>query len=296
MCIFFALKSTALKFQDFLHSEKSKAPHYLLIGNPVVQSVSPFMHNTALQHHSLAGEYVAVSVALPDINSVVAHFNSNVFLGANITIPHKETLFEAVDSLSEEAMEIGAINTITKAEGKIKGHNTDEYGFSVPIEEFRDELEANRAIIFGTGGATKAVIYALEGFGIEEIILVSRRPAQYQEEVSNKIIRCNYDNWSAYSDEASIIINATPLGMVPNTSASPVKEQETELLEGKICYDIVYNPRMTTFLRQAEKAGGKPVGGLDMLIYQAAKSFKLWTGKEFPVGLIRMRLDDVYPA
>ncbi len=296
MRIFFVLKLLLLNFSDFLNSDKCQHPHYLLIGNPVGHSVSPIMHNVALQHLHLPGEYVAVSVSLPDISALIAHCTSDNFKGANVTIPHKETLFEAVDVLSEEAMEIGAINTIVKTNGRLEGHNTDVFGFMAPLGGHRDQLEGTRAIIFGTGGATKAIVHALNKEGVEEIVLVSRRPAQYGEEMASNIVRCSYDNWTAYAEEASILVNATPLGMTPNTDASPVKESELDYLEGKICYDIVYNPRVTTFLKQAREAGGTPVGGLDMLIHQGAKSFKLWTGREFPVGLVRMRLDDVFPA
>ena len=282
-----------MEFSKFLQSESSRMPHYLLIGSPISHSVSPLMHNTALEHHALKAEYHAVSVRNSEISSLIAHLNKLEFLGANVTIPYKETLFDAMDTLGVEAAQIGAINTILKRDGKIVGENTDAYGFKAPIEEYADELEGERAIIFGTGGATKAISFALYEMGIEEIIMVSRRPRKY--DLSDNVIMCNYDNWHAYAEEAAIIINATPLGMIPNTDASPVKESETHLLEGKICYDVVYNPRETKFLKQAAASGGIPIEGLDMLIYQGARSFKMWTGQEFPLGLIKMKLDDVFP-
>lgn len=282
-----------MDFSEFLKSESSRQPHYLLIGSPISHSVSPLMHNTALDHHGLKAEYHAVGVRNSEISTLIAHFNKLEFMGANITIPYKETLYDAMDTLGMEAAQIGAINTIVKRDGKIVGENTDEYGFRVPIEEYEDELAGERAVIFGTGGATKAICYALREMGIEEIVMVSRRPGQYDER--SDIIMCNYENWAAYAEDTAIIINATPLGMEPNTDASPVKEHEIEILTGKICYDAVYNPRETKFLKQAEEASGIPIGGLDMLIYQGAKSFKLWTGQEFPLGLIKMKLDDVFP-
>ncbi len=282
-----------MEFSEFLTSEWNRQPHYLLIGSPISHSVSPLMHNTALEHHSISASYQAISVKNSGIPSLIAHFNKPEFLGANITIPYKETLFDAMDSLGAEATQIGAINTIVKKDGKIIGENTDAYGFQVPLEEYKDELEGGRAIIFGTGGATKAITFALKEMGIEEVIMVSRRPGQYATE--DGITMCDYDNWTAYVEDASIIINATPLGMVPNTDASPVQNNQTKLLAGKICYDVVYNPHETKFLKQAELANGIPIGGLDMLIYQGARSFTLWTGKEFPLGLIKMKLDNVFP-
>lgn len=282
-----------MELSEFLASESSRLPHYLLIGSPISHSVSPLMHNTALDHHDLKASYHAVSVRNSELPSLIAHFNRLEFLGANITIPYKETLYDAVDTLGVEAAQIGAINTIVKNNGKVIGENTDAYGFRVPLEEYEDELAGERAIIFGTGGATKAISFALREMGVEEIVMVSRRPGQYS--TPSDLIMCNYENWTAYAEEASILINATPLGMVPNTDASPVQESETELLSDKICYDVVYNPQETKFLKQAKEVEGIPIGGLEMLIHQGARSFKMWTGQEFPLGLIKMKLDDVFP-
>ena len=282
-----------MTFTKFKESEKSNSPHYLLIGNPVSHSVSPLMHNTALKHHEIEAEYHAVAVAMSEIPSLAAHFNNPNFLGANITIPHKENLLEVVDDLTVQAEEIGAINTILKQNGKLIGENTDAYGFTAPLEDYLVEIDLDRAIVFGSGGATKAIIYALKEIGVHEIVMVSRRPEKYSD--AGNIISVSYDDWPEYAEESSLIINATPLGMFPNTAASPIKDIERELLTGKLCYDIVYNPKETEFLKQAISAGGIPIGGIDMLIYQGAKSFKLWTGKEFPVGLIKMKLDEIFP-
>ncbi|MTI88259.1 MAG: shikimate dehydrogenase [Balneolaceae bacterium] len=257
-------------------------------------SVSPLMHNTALEYHQLGGSYHAISVRGSEIKTLIAHFNQPTFLGANITIPYKETLFDAVDTLSMEAAQIGAINTIVKRNGKIIGENTDAYGFMTPIKNYTDDLAGERALIFGTGGATKAITFALLECGVEEIVMVSRRPGRYEGKHSG-ISMCGYDNWSAYAEDTVIVVNATPLGMVPNIDASPVDDSETEVLDGKICYDIVYNPSETKFLNQAIEHGGIPIGGLDMLIHQGAKSFKMWTGQNFPVQKIRERLKDVFP-
>ncbi|MEX0609084.1 MAG: shikimate dehydrogenase [Balneolaceae bacterium] len=283
-----------MEFNEFLNSEHSRKPHYLLIGNFVGHSVSPLMHNAAFEHYHIPATYHAVSVKGNEIETLIAHFNRFEFLGANITIPYKQTLFEAVDTLGVEAAQIGAINTIVKRDGKVVGENTDTWGFRIPIQNLEDELEGERAIIFGTGGATKAIVFALEEMGLSEIIMVSRRPDKYSDNDPG-ISMCSYDNWAAYAEEATIIINATPLGMIPNIDSSPVRDEEVELLKNKICYDIVYNPQETKFLKQAKSAGGITFGGLEMLVQQAAKAFKMWTGKEFPMGLIRMRLQDVFP-
>ena len=285
-----------LKFTEFIDSEKSQLSHYLVIGNPVVQSLSPLMHNIALKHNKLGGEYLAVSLSHSEVNTAIAHFTNESFLGANITIPHKELFVDVVDELSETAKEIGVINTIIKKGNKLIGDNTDAYGFIQPLRDYEDELIGERAIIFGAGGATQAIIFALKHAGVEELVLVSRRPEMHQGSPEQGITRCNYENWPAYAEEATLIVNATPLGMTPNTDSSPVADQEVEILAGKICYDIVYNPRQTKFLTQASSTGAVTIGGLDMLIYQGAKSFNLWTGLHFPIDDIKAALYEVLPA
>lgn len=219
--------------------------------------------------------------------------NDSNFLGANITIPYKTQLMEFADRLDEAAEEIGAINTIVKENNQLIGRNTDAYGFRSQLEPYEDELAGERAIIFGTGGASKAVVFALRKLGMDELIMVSRRPGQmgliYRETDGLRVV--GYEAWTAYAKDALLIVNTTPLGMEPNEKASPVRSSEIEWLEDRICYDLVYKPRKTRFLRDAEQAGGIPIGGLEMLIQQGSRSFEYWTGKTFPIDRIKKELD-----
>ncbi len=285
-----------LTFTEFISSEKSQLSHYLVIGNPVEQSLSPLMHNIALKQNKLGGEYMAVSLSHSEIHTAIAHFTSGSFLGANVTIPHKELFVDVVDELSDTAKEIGVINTIIKKAEKLIGDNTDAYGFIQPLQNYREELDGARVVIFGAGGATQAIVYALKKIGVKELVLVSRRPEMYEASAEPEITRCNYENWTAYAEKASMIVNATPLGMTSNIERSPVADQDMEMLAGKICYDIVYNPVETKFLQQASSVGGTTIGGLDMLIHQGAKSFNLWTGLHFPIDDIKKALHEVLSA
>jgi shikimate dehydrogenase len=252
------------------------------------------MHNTGLSFHGIDASYHAVSVSLSELSVLYAHLNSVYFLGANVTIPHKEQIIEAVDELTNEAETIRAVNTIIKKEdGSLLGHNTDAFGFTVPLEPFLDELPMDRAIVFGSGGATKAILYALKKMGYMEIIMVSRRPERYQE--TDNVIICSYDEWTHYAGEADLIVNATPLGMTPNTASSPVSDDSVELIADSVWYDIVYNPRETTFIKQGKSVGCRTIGGLEMLVHQGAESFRIWTGLPFPTELIMNTLDEVYP-
>lgn len=289
MRIFFACKPR-MTLTEFIASEESGLPHYMVLGNPISHSYSPLMHNYAISYHSLSATYFPVQLLETEIQTCVSHMRKEHFLGANITIPYKEWFLSLVDELSEEAGSIGAINTLVKRDGKIIGHNTDGYGFLKPLQPFMDMVVGERAIIFGSGGATKSIIYSLQTSGIQEIFIVTRNPDIHRNTFDDTVIYTSYDAWEDYAPDSSLIINTTPLGMYPNVQSSPVESTKAHLLSGKLCYDIVYNPKETFFLEQAKEHEATCIGGLDMLIYQGAKAFELWTGKSFPVNEVRKEL------
>lgn len=250
------------------------------------------MHNTAGRYYGEAVEYHAIKLEPDELASFAALLNNENLKGVNITIPYKEVMKDYVDEVSPSGRQIGAINTIQKKRGKLVGHNTDADGFLKPLDEFEGEIYNSRAIIFGTGGASKAIVYALQQLQVQEIILVSRNPQNKPLPSSwNNVQVCSYDAWPSFVDEARLVVNATPLGMDPRTDTSPIHAEQNALLEDTICYDIVYRPRQTKFLRLAEKAGARTIGGLEMLIHQGSQSFKLWTGHPFPIDIIRVTLD-----
>lgn len=288
------MKSTeSLKFSDFKTSKLSTYPHYLVVGQPIDHSLSPVMHNLSLQHYSINAEYFAVELPPESITDFVAWINNENFLGCNITIPWKREFMQLPDRLSEEVRAVGAMNTLSKTDNgyTTKGDNTDIYGFEVPLLEYESRLERGRAIIFGTGGASLAVQYALMEMDFEEIILVSRSP-QTVKPLKNSLYTTviDYNQWQSYADEAELIINTTPLGMGARKDLSPVDSVDSHLLTGKICYDLIYNPLTTKFLSQAESAKAEMIGGLDMLIHQGSRSFEIWTGHTFPVEKVRNEL------
>ena len=285
--------SYILKLQEFLHSDNRSSPYCLLYGHPVAHSLSPLMHNTAAKYHNLDLRYFAIDVKQAELSRLPSLMNDSNFWGANITIPYKSQLMEFVDRLDEAAEEIGAINTIVKENNRLVGRNTDAYGFSSQLVPYEDELEGERAIIFGTGGASKAVVFALRKLGINELVMVSRRPGNIESiyRKADDIRIVGYEAWTAYAKDALLLVNATPLGMEPNENSSPVRSNEIEWLEDRICYDLVYKPRKTRFLRDAEQAGGIPIGGLEMLIQQGSRSFEYWTGKRFPIDRIKKEIE-----
>lgn len=280
-----------LSFKDFKTSAITINPLYAVVGHPVSHSLSPVMHQIALDHYGIEAKYIALDLPQTQLREFIPWCNHDNFLGCNITIPHKEAFNEIVDEIDSFAQEVGVVNTLVKKDYKLIGYNTDVFGFLEPLKPYLDDFEFSRAIIFGTGGASKAVKIGLESQGVEELIFVSRRPNQKRIESDHSEIRIlDYNQWQAFAEDSNLFINTTPVGMYPKTNNTFLRNGEAEFFEDKICYDLIYNPLETTFLKQAEKHGAVTINGLDMLIHQGSKSFELWTGHTFPVEKIRNKL------
>jgi shikimate dehydrogenase len=204
---------------------------------------------------------------IPEITefSKIIENNSDIF-GINVTIPYKEQVMPYLDKLSKKAAKIGAVNTIkiTK-KGKLKGYNTDYYGF---MESLKPLLESHhkKALILGTGGASKGVAFALEELGID-YIFVSRTA----KENGLAYEQINAETFNNYQ----IVINCSPVGTSPNTDAFPLIPYEY-FTKNHIAYDLIYNPAKTQFLKKAAAQGAKTKNGQDMLVYQAEKSWEIW--------------------
>lgn len=246
------------------------------------------MHNLALEHYGIDADYLPLQLRPDEIGQFAAWINRDSFRGCNITIPYKEEMVPLVDSLSEAASRLGVINTIIPDNGHLTGDNTDLYGFMNPILDLEHLIEGGRAVVFGTGGASRAVVAGLEQLGVEEIVLVSRNPRGKQAPERNALIHmADYNQWQAFAEEASIFVNTTPVGMSPNSEVTFFEEHDAALFADSICYDLIYNPQMTRFLRLAEEEGAVVVNGLDMFIAQGSHSFELWTGRPFPEEKVR---------
>jgi len=283
----------AQTFSEFVKSRQSKKPHYFVIGHPISHSLSPIMHNTALQHYGMDAVYYAVDVFPDELTSFIAWCNNDQFLGCNITLPYKKQLFNLVDRRSETAEMIGAINTISKDNRELVGDNSDVFGFLHPLESLSDLVDDTEAIVFGTGGASGAVVHGLKSLGVEKVYLVTRNPGSKRTE-NSFIEYIGYSQWASVSDNVSIVVNTTPLGMYPKTDQSPVRDSEAYMLKDKICYDLVYNPQETHFLRQAKPYAERTITGIEMLIQQGSHSFEIWTGKKFPAELVKNELTNYF--
>ncbi len=267
----------------------------VLFGDPVTHSISPAIHNAAFAAAGLDVTYLLRHVTPRNLPDAISKLTDGSYLGANITLPHKVTAMQWIDHVSDESASVGAINTIacTPAEGgvRLSGYNTDVAGFLEPLAD--REFPGDEAVIFGTGGSARAVSFALSRHPqISRISIVSRTPesADSLAKVCSKFGKlfnaATYRCAREFVRSAGIIVNATPLGMSPAPEHSPWTWPDHPR-EGAIAYDLVYTPAKTKFLRLAESKGATAIGGLDMLIGQAAESFFHWTGIEMDRDIAR---------
>ena len=277
------LKPT-MDLSEFLSGEACKRPFCVVLGHPVVHSLSPLMHNTALQHLGLDVRYHAVdtpgnSMALVDKLLHLKHFK-----GANVTIPLKSAILGHVHVQDYSVRNTGAANTLVPSDNDasnrvITAYNTDIAGFLKPLEQ---EPLPETAVVLGTGGASLAIRYALRNAGVKELIVISRRPTEYTGTIHPTETITTYGYLEQALNRCNLLVNTTPVGMFPRVDQSPIPASCYRLLEGKRVYDIVYNPLQTELLRCAAEHGARITAGLEMFIEQAGLSFERWFGVSMP--------------
>lgn len=246
-----------------------------LLGEKLSHSLSPQIHKRIFELTGINGGYKLFPVPKEDVKKVSDSIKLFGIKGMNVTIPYKEVVMEQLDSISDEAKKIGAINTILLKENKLYGYNTDYYGFGKMLQINDIEVKDKVAVILGTGGAAKAVIEYMLDNNVRELYLVSR-------DKNTKSIKDPRINLVDYVDlkslKGDILINTTPLGMYPKVGVSPVPIDIIEKYSTLI--DLIYNPKQTEFLRLGSNVGKKICGGLYMLVGQAVKSQEIWQGRE----------------
>ena len=264
-----------------------------LIGHPVEHSFSPPMHNAAFKALDMDYAYVAFDVDPSDLKSAIEGAQSLNIKGFNVTIPHKIDVMQDLDELDEVAELIGAVNTIDFK--NLKGYNTDGIGAIKAIEEVTPVKDKN-VIVAGAGGASRAISFYLAKYGAGSITVLNRNEDKAQSLAGDILASDLIDDVKADSiskissslKDADILINTTPLGMHPNVEGSVASSDDMH--ENLVVFDAVYNPHETLLLKEAAKAGAKPVYGIKMLLYQGAESFKIWTGSEPPIDVMENAL------
>jgi shikimate dehydrogenase len=280
--------------------------HLGLTGWPLSHSLSPKIHNAALQAVELEGRYSLYPLALDDVRGLVALLNnirSGALQGLNVTIPYKQTVIPLLDELTPIAAAIGAVNTIYLRDNKLIGDNTDAPGFLSDLKRFirnwESEIGSGRsALILGAGGSARAATYALLS-DEWKVTLAARRSEQAKAliaQLSNpksSLARIDYHPAAFRSlfSTLDLIVNATPVGMFPETEASPWPEG-LPFPAKAVVYDLVYNPRETRFVRDARAAGLSATTGVRMLVEQAALSFEIWAGCVAPRPIMFSALEE----
>lgn len=267
-----------------------------LIGYPVEHSLSPAMHNSAFAAQNRNWCYVPLPVLPERLGEAVAGLRALSFVGANVTVPHKEAVMSYLDDVAPEARAIGAVNTIVSrgGQGELIGYNTDWQGFRAALSEGSFDSQGKRAVVLGAGGAARAVIYALAQAGAQVTVL-NRSPARAQALVqefsplfpSSSLLSfpLTLQTLEERTAEAHLLVNTTPVGMWPEVDQSPWMEDLA--FPGHLTvFDLVHNPGETKLLRQARRAGAKGISGLGMLVHQGVVAFELWTGEKAPVEMM----------
>ena len=262
-----------------------------VIGHPIEHSFSPAMHRAALKELGLDYHYDKFEVKPEELENFVSDARQN-FLGFNVTVPHKVEILKFLDSLSKEAELIGAVNTVKFENSSAKGYNTDGLGALRALQEAGQPVNGKKVLILGAGGASRAISFqlAMEDAEISIFDKIGEKAGELAGGIREKLDKevGILDSPPEKLDEFDILINATPVGMSPNTGNSPLPG---ELLNPSLTVmDIVYNPLETKLLKEAKEAGCKTVNGTGMLVNQGAESLKIWLGVDAPVETMRNAL------
>ncbi len=272
----------------------------VLIGNPVGHSLSPALHNAAFKELGLNYAYMAFKVE--DLAKAVGGIRALGIKGVSVTIPHKVRIMEYLDEIDTTAREIGAINTILNADGRLKGYNTDSPGALKALKDAGVSFAGKKILILGSGGVARAVAFSLAAYssinlltilGIveNELKLLKRDLAKKGGANINTGLLSEPVLKSAVSD-ADIVINCTPVGMHPEVDRSVIPSGL--LQKSPVVFDVVYNPLKTKLLREAEEAGCRVISGVEMFVNQAASQFELWTGKKAPISVMRKVVEKAF--
>jgi 3-dehydroquinate dehydratase/shikimate dehydrogenase len=259
-----------------------------LMGLPVCHSVSPLIHNAAFEAMAINAVYLPFEVK--DVKGFLRRMihprtrelDWNL-AGLSVTAPHKSAVMDQLDWIDPAAEGIGAVNTIVVKNGELQGYNTDAQGLIKPLAQKFGELRAARCAVLGAGGAARAALWALRHEGAE--LTVFARHAEKAQVTAEKFDAAFETLGEASFDGFDVVINTTPLGTVGKFEAE-TPATARQLRGARLAYDLVYNPAETRFLAEATEAGCETLGGLPMLIAQAAEQFKLWTGADAPEGVM----------
>ena len=271
-----------------------------LLGSPCKHSISPMMHNKSFEALNLDYRYLAFEVTEENLETAVNGLKTMGARGFNLTMPCKNKVVELCDQLSPAASLIGAVNTVVIENGILTGHNTDGIGYMQSVKDAGYDIIGKKMVLLGAGGASTAILVQAALDGVKEISVFLRKTSRFYartesianalREQTNCIIHlCDFHDRDLLCQELSnstILVNGTSVGMAPNVDECPIPDA-SYLPNGLIVSDIIYNPKETRLLSMAQEKGLPCFNGTYMLLYQGAEAFRLWTGHDMPIPLIK---------
>jgi shikimate dehydrogenase len=266
-----------------------------LIGHKLKHSISPHFQQAAFDYLGLDIRYEVWETGEDKLPTVVQEIRHPSKLGANVTIPYKETVLSLLDKVDQLARRIGAVNTVVKKDDKLVGYNTDASGFLRALEEDGGFVpEGKRAVLIGAGGVARAAGFALVSAGVKSLVILNRTQDRgealaWDLRISDtKVIALPWKDGRTLKalSECDLLVNCTSVGMKDSAGEGKSPIAIGLIPKRALVYDVVYNPIETPLILAAKKAGARTLGGLSMLVYQGAASFELWTGKPAPIDIM----------
>ena len=266
-----------------------------IIGYPIEHSISPVFQQAALDHLGIDATYEKWEVTTEEVEDFVIGLRAPDAWGINVTLPHKQAVVPLLDDVDEWANTAGAVNTIVNHYGRLNGHNTDGPGFlEALLVETGYDPKSTRALILGAGGAARGIMLALIRGGVDSLVIANRTleradtlsKLSIENGVNCESVPISGDHLTEAALSADLIVNCTSVGMShgPDEYGSPLSADQIPATA--IVNDLVYNPLETPLIREAQTAGAITLGGLNMLVYQGALSFQMWTGQDAPVAVM----------
>ena len=244
---------------------------FLVIGNPIEHSLSPKLHNYWIKKNNLKASYDKKLLRQDEIRQLILDVKEGKIHGLNVTIPFKKTIIPFLDVLSDEAKSSQSVNTIYKKKDKIIGVNTDIEGFKIGLETTNQVIKNKKALILGAGGVVPSIIIALKKMQIAKIYLSNRTESKVYE-IKKLFPEIEIIEWGKVTS-FDLIINATSIGL---NEKDKINIDYKNISQNKFFYDVIYNPKETSFLRRAKEFGAQIENGKMMFIYQAQKAFFIW--------------------
>ena len=262
-----------------------------VIGNPVKHSLSPVILNAAFREAKINWVYTAFETPEEKLADAIGGIRALGIAGLSVTMPHKAKVCSLLDEISDSAQTLNAVNCIVNDAGKLKGHNTDGDGFLDAVKHDAGlDVAGKKVLVVGSGGSARSIIYSLGKAGAAEIAVINRTKKKALDalELAGPVGRyVEETEIPEVVSEANLVVNATPIGMLDTDDTANFPIEPNLFSKGQLAIDLIYHPISTPWMEALRDLEVEAHGGLSMLIFQAARAFKLWTGKEAPVDAMR---------